>query len=51
VRLASRLTEHGVPHVFVSLPWATHAFDYTLQGPGGQLTTLALEQFLGRVVK
>jgi acetyl esterase/lipase len=49
VRLDSRLAEHGVPRAFVSLPWATHAFDYTLHGPGGQLTTFSVEWFLGSV--
>jgi acetyl esterase/lipase len=49
-RLAARLTEAHVPHVFVSLPWATHAFEYNLSGPGGQLTTYALERFLARTV-
>jgi acetyl esterase/lipase len=51
VRLAARLEEQGVPHVFVSLPWATHAFDYNLHGPGGQVTTFALEWFLASVTK
>jgi acetyl esterase/lipase len=49
VRLEARLTEMGVPCVFVSLPWATHAFDFNLHGPGGQLTTFALEAFLATV--
>ncbi len=50
-RLHTRLDELGVPNVFVSLPWATHAFDYNLAGPGGQLTTYALEWFLAAVTK
>lgn len=45
-RLAARLEEAKVPHVMVELPWAVHEFDYNLQGPGGQLTTYAVEQFL-----
>ncbi len=48
-RLADRLAEQGVPHAYVALPWATHAFDFNLHGPGGQLTTFALEWFLARV--
>jgi acetyl esterase/lipase len=48
-RLDRRLAEEGVPHAFVSLPWATHAFEYHLNGPGGQLTTYALEWFLAAV--
>lgn len=48
-RLATRLAELRVPHAYVEFPWATHAFDFNLQGPGGQLTTFALEAFLARV--
>ncbi|MEO6004203.1 MAG: alpha/beta hydrolase [Opitutus sp.] len=49
VRLEAVLERAGVPCVFVSLPWATHAFEYNLAGPGGQLATYALERFLGKV--
>jgi acetyl esterase/lipase len=51
VRLAARLREAGVRHAFVSLPWATHAFDFNLHGPGGQLTRFALEWFLADVTR
>jgi acetyl esterase/lipase len=51
VRLDARLTERGVPHVFLSLPWATHACEFNLAGPGGQLTTFAVEWFLAAVTK
>ncbi len=50
-RLAARLAEAKVPHVFVHLPWATHAFDFNLHGPGGQLTTYAVEAFLAAVTR
>ncbi len=50
-RLAQRLAGAGVPHVFESLPWATHAFEYNLNGPGGQLTTFAVEWFLAATTK
>lgn len=50
-RLAARLTEHHVKHLFISLPWATHAFEYNLAGPGGQLTTYAVEWFLAAVTR
>jgi acetyl esterase/lipase len=50
-RLAARLAAAGVPHVYVALPWATHAFDYNLNGPGGQITTYALERFLAFVTR
>jgi len=45
-RLADKLAASGVPHALISLPWATHAVEYNLQGPSGQLTTYALEWFL-----
>ncbi|MBS0662880.1 MAG: alpha/beta hydrolase [Verrucomicrobia bacterium] len=48
-RLAHRLRELGVPHYFLRLPWATHAFDFNPDGPGGQLTAYALEWFLASV--
>ena len=50
-RLAARLSAAGVPHVAIQLPWATHAFEFNLCGPGGQLTTYALERFLARVTR
>jgi acetyl esterase/lipase len=51
VRLEERLSDVGVPGGLVLMPWATHAFDYTLHGPGGQLTTFALEWFLHAVTR
>lgn len=48
-RLHTQLNVAGVPNAFVSLPWATHAFDVNLNGPAGQLTTYALEWFLRSV--
>ncbi len=50
-RLAARLAEAGVPHVYVALPWATHGCEFNLHGPSGQLTTFALEWFLAAVTK
>lgn len=50
-RLAARLAEHRVPHAFVSLPWATHAFEYHLAGPGGQLTRFSVAWFLAAVTR
>ena len=38
-----------MPHVTVLLPWATHAFDFNLRGPGGQLARYALAWYLARV--
>jgi acetyl esterase/lipase len=50
-RLASRLTEAGVPNLLVSMPWATHALEYNLSGPSGQLTTYSVGWFLGAVCR
>ena len=50
-RLDEKLTAAGVPHAFVSLPWATHALEYNLNGPGGQLTSYAVEWFLAAVTR
>lgn len=51
VRLQKELNEDGIPNYFLSLPWATHGFDYNINGPGGQLSTFAVEQFLGGLVR
>jgi len=48
-RLASRLAELGVACTHVELPWATHAFDYNPDGPGGQVADAAIAAFLDRV--
>jgi acetyl esterase/lipase len=45
-RLTAALQTAGVRHHFVSLPWATHAFDFNPDGPGGQLADFAIERFL-----
>ena len=41
-RLAAALAREGVPHVFVKLPWATHAGEANLHGPSGQLISGAI---------
>jgi acetyl esterase/lipase len=50
-RLNRKLADNGVKHFFLSLPWATHGFDYNLKGPGGQLSTYAVERFLHNVTR
>ncbi len=50
-RLQKKLTDHHIPHYVLSLPWATHGCDYTLNGPSGQLTTYAVEYFVREVVQ
>ena len=49
-RLADRLEQAEVPHAFIELPWAVHAFDYNLTGPGGQITTYAIWTFLDQLL-
>lgn len=41
-RLAGALARVGVPHVFLRLPWATHAGEAHLHGPSGQLISGAV---------
>ena len=48
-RFATRLREANVPHGFLALPWATHAFDHNFNGPGGQVGSWAIERFLASV--
>ncbi|MBC7914234.1 MAG: alpha/beta hydrolase [Pyrinomonadaceae bacterium] len=50
-RLRKKLAENGIPNYFLSLPWATHGFDFNINGPGGQLSTFAVKQFLKQVTK
>ena len=49
-RLAARLRERGVPVTHRELPWATHAFDYNPDGPGGQVADAAITEFLAGVI-
>ncbi|APR79233.1 Esterase/lipase [Minicystis rosea] len=48
-RFARRLEGAGVRHVLLELPWATHGCDANPAGPGGQVTTWAIERFLAAV--
>jgi acetyl esterase/lipase len=50
IRLDKKLTDSGVRHFLLTLPWATHGFDYSLNGPGGQLSTYCVEKFLWEVL-
>lgn len=49
-RLNLKLQQNGIKHYWLKLPWATHGFDYNLNGPGGQLSTYAVETFLKAIV-
>lgn len=46
-RLAERLRTLGVEHHLVELPWAVHGLDWPFDGPGGQITRIAVDAFLG----
>jgi acetyl esterase/lipase len=48
-QLSRKLADSGVRHYLLTLPWAPHGFDYTLNGPGGQLSTYVVERFLQEV--
>jgi len=45
-RLNEKLQQNGIKHYWLRLPWATHGFDFNLNGPGGQLSTYTVERFL-----
>ncbi|HEY0244297.1 MAG TPA: alpha/beta hydrolase [Mucilaginibacter sp.] len=49
-RLNEKLQQNGIKHYWLKLPWATHGFDFNLNGPGGQLSTYAVETFLNTVI-
>ena len=40
-----RLLPKACRIIFLSLPWATHGCDYTLNGPSGQLATYSVLYF------
>ena len=50
-RLAESLRGLGVRHLEIRFPWATHGLDANLSGPGGQLSTYAVERFLAYVTR
>lgn len=50
-RLIKKLKPAGVKYYWLKLPWATHGFDYNLYGPGGQLSTYAVETFLNTITR
>ena len=48
--VSARLIDAGVRHAVVRMPWATHGCDYVFSGPCGQVSTYAVERFLGAVL-
>jgi len=50
-RLNEKLQQNGVKHYWLQIPWATHGFDFNLNGPGGQLSTYTVLQFLNTITR
>lgn len=50
-RMSYKLGIYKVKNFVLMLPWATHACDYTLNGPSGQLSTYTIHRFLKLVCK
>jgi acetyl esterase/lipase len=50
-KLDRKLQWNGIKHYYLKLPWATHGFDYNINGPGGQLSTYVVERFINTVCK
>jgi acetyl esterase/lipase len=50
-RLGVKLDSFGIKHYDLYLPWATHGFDWTLNGPGGQLSTWSVMKFLAIIFR
>jgi acetyl esterase/lipase len=50
-RMNEKLAKFGIKHYLLKLPWATHGFEFNLNGPGGQLATYTVERFLSTVTK
>ena len=46
-----KLREAKVASALITIPWGTHGFDYNLWGPGGQVTTLAVDRFLAKTLR
>ena len=49
--LDKKLEENKVPHLLLGLPWATHACEYSLNGPSGQLAKYTIERFVRHVTR
>jgi acetyl esterase/lipase len=50
-KLNEKLRQNSIKHFYLDLPWATHGFDYNINGPGGQLSTYVVERFLNAVYR
>ncbi len=49
--LDKKLEENKVPHLLLDPPWATHACEYSLNSPSGQLAKYAIERFVHKVTR
>lgn len=47
--LHQQLTRLRAPHYLLAMPWATHGYNFTPYGPGGQLSAYAVDLFLCQV--
>lgn len=47
-RLMEKLA--GGRAAYIELPWATHAFDFNLNGPGGQIAATAVDRFFDAIL-
>jgi acetyl esterase/lipase len=50
-KLNEKLQQNNIKHYLLKLPWATHGFDYNINGPGGQLSTYVVERFINTVTE
>lgn len=51
IRLGKKLDSLNIKYYSLYLPWATHGFDYTLNGPAGQLSTWSVLRFLEGILQ
>jgi acetyl esterase/lipase len=50
-KLDEKLQQNNIKHYLLRLPWATHGFDYNINGPGGQLSTYVVERFINTITE
>ncbi|MFA6083708.1 alpha/beta hydrolase fold domain-containing protein [Mucilaginibacter sp.] len=51
LKLNEKLKQNNIKHYLLRLPWATHGFDYNINGPSGQLSTYVVERFISTVTR
>ena len=44
--LKNQLATYGIPSIFLTFPFQGHAFDYSFNSPGGQVSLYYMERFL-----